>query len=116
MAKDGNTFEKNIREREKKRKADEKRQRRAKKKQQRRESSLGDSTQPALSAGEHSVLEVFRTYLMTPGNMLCIGSSDLDTFARPLARLVDRGLLVAEQRHGGYSLTESGFAAMKHSA
>lgn len=50
---------------------------------------------------------------MTPGKMLCISGSELEEFSAPLAQLNDKGLLVAESYHGGYSLTEAGFAAMK---
>ena len=49
---------------------------------------------------------------MTPGEMLCFGSSDLRIFTMPLAQLTDKRLLIAEKSHDGYSLTESGFAAM----
>ena len=115
MARDRNTLEKNLREREKRQKADQKRQRRAKKKQGPLERSDRDAAQPTFTAEEHSILNVFRKYLMTPGEMLCIGNPDLNRYAQSLARLVDRGLLVAEKRRGGYSLTESGFAAMKDS-
>lgn len=113
MAKDRNTFAKRQREVEKKRKADQKRQRRAKKKQDASEDNEPSNSQFLLSAEERSVLRVFRTYLMTPGQMLCFGSSDLVTFNDPLAQLTDKGFLVSERNQGGYSLTETGFAAMK---
>jgi hypothetical protein len=47
--------------------------------------------------------------------MLCFGAKELDAFKVPLSQLTDRGLLTAERFRGGYSLTESGFAAMKNS-
>jgi hypothetical protein len=72
-----------------------------------------DSSGPLLSAEEHSVLSLFRKYLMTPGKMLCISGSDLENFNIPLAQLSDKGLLVAESYRGGYSLTQAGFAAMQ---
>jgi hypothetical protein len=72
--------------------------------------------QSLLSQAEHSVLSVFRRYLMTPGKMLCISGSQLDDFDVPLTQLSDRGLLVAESYHGGYSLTRAGFSAMKDGA
>ncbi len=114
MAKDRNTFAKRQREVEKKRKADEKRQRRAKKKQTANESCEPNNSQFFLSPAERAVLSVFRNYLMTPGKMLCLGSSDLSTYNEPLAQLADRGLIVAERFQGGYSLTDAGFAAMKN--
>lgn len=112
MAKDRNTYAKRQREVERKRKADEKRERRAKKKQQPDELCEGQSPS-LLTPAEHSVLNVFRKFLMTPGKMLCFGSSDLEAFKMPLAELTSKGLLVEEKPRGGYSLTRTGFAAMK---
>ena len=72
-----------------------------------------DNSRSLLSRAEHSVLSVFRRYLMTPGKMLCISGSDLEDFSVPLAELTNKGLLVADAFRGGYSLTKGGFAAMK---
>ncbi len=116
MAKDRNTIAKRQREVEKKRKAEEKRQRRAKKKQQADSPYDPNGSPGSLSAAEHAVLDVFRTYLMTPGKMYCFDNSDLETFHVPLAELTDKGMLVAERFRGGYSLTETGFAAMRDRA
>ncbi len=82
-------------------------------KQKTDELCVPDNSQSLLFRAERSVLSVFRKYLMTPGKMLCISGSDLKDFNVPLARLSDKGLLVAESFQGGYSLTEAGFAAMK---
>ncbi len=116
MAKDRNTFAKRQRESEKKRKADEKRARRAKKKENGDDVGEPKQAPTLLSPAEHSVLSVFRKYLMTPGNMLCLSGSDLEAYRVPLVKLTNKGLLVAEKSRGGYSLTESGFAAMKNGA
>jgi sRNA-binding protein len=117
MAKDRNTFAKRQREVEKKRKAEQKRQRRAQKKQEEEsEAPAAEDSTSELTAGERSVLKVFQTYLMTPGKMLCFGSSDLDSLRVPLTRLTERGLLVSEKNRGGYSLTQSGFDAMREQA
>lgn len=113
MAKDRNTVAKRQREVEKKRKADQKRERRALKKHSPNDVSDSDPPQPFLSSGERSVLAIFNKYLMTPGKMLCFGTSDLETFNAPLARLTSKGLLVAEKTPGGYSLTRDGCVAMK---
>ena len=67
----------------------------------------------ALSPAERKILLAFREYLMTPGEMLCFGLQDLNAVGAPLDTLTDRGLLVAERFRGGYSLTETGFAAMQ---
>ena len=42
-----------------------------------------------------------------------MGIEDVNTIGAPLDTLADRGLLVAERFHGGYSLTETGHAAMQ---
>ncbi len=116
MAKDRNTFAKRQRELEKKRKADQKRERRAKKKQTAHEFGEPNKSQFSLSPEEHAVLSVFRKWLVTPGKMLCFATSDLKAFHLPLAQLTHKGLVVAEKFQGGYSLTESGFAAMNEMA
>jgi hypothetical protein len=67
----------------------------------------------AFSPAERKILIAFREYLMTPGEMLCFGLQDLNAVGAPLDTLADRGLLVAERFHGGYSLTETGYAAMQ---
>ena len=119
MAKDRNTFAKRQREMERKRKADEKREHRARKKHQAEQLSgpetLSEPTDSpsVLSPTEVSVLEIFRRFRMSPGQMLCFSRSDVETFHMPLTQLANNGMLVAEKFHGGYSLTPAGFAAMK---
>jgi hypothetical protein len=65
-----------------------------------------------LSQAEDSVLKIFRQFLMIPGQMLCFDRADLASFRAALDRLTKDGLLVEEKFHGGYSLTNAGFAAM----
>jgi hypothetical protein len=118
MAKDRNTFAKRQREMERKRKADEKREHRARRKHQAENSPGPESSGPtdspfALSPTELGVLEIFRRFRMSPGQMLCFSRSDVEAFHMPLAQLANNGLLVAEKFHGGYSLTPAGYAAMK---
>ena len=112
----GNTFAKRQREVNRKHKATQKRDRRAQKKQH--GSDAGEETRPSsfLTLGERSVLGVFRKHLMTPGKMLCLSGSDVQAFRVPLTLMTKKGLVVAEGPQGSYSLTESGFAAMKDSA
>lgn len=112
MAKDRNTFAKRQREVEKKQKADQKRERRARRKQDSDDTGGPGMSPSALSRGERCVLNAFRKHLMTPGKLFCFEGSDLDTFDMPLAQLTRKGLLVAEEPEGGYSLTETGFTAM----
>jgi hypothetical protein len=45
--------------------------------------------------------------------MLCLHGDDLDEFDAPLTAMTERGWLTAERFPGGYSLTETGYAAMK---
>lgn len=71
----------------------------------------GNSLQ--LSVGEVNILAVFRKYLMTPGRMLCLNNTDIGTMKRSLDKLIASGLLIPEEFKGSYSLTRSGFNAMK---
>jgi len=114
MAKDRNSFAKRQREIEKKRKADEKRQRRSQKKSEQVIASADASV--SLAADERTVLNTFRQYLMAPGKMLCFNNAELAVLEKPLAQLTKKGMLVAEGRPGSYSLTTSGYAAMKSEA
>jgi len=66
-----------------------------------------------MSPAEQSVLAIFRMYQLTPGRMLCLHGDDLDKFDAPLATMTERGWLTEERYRGGYSLTETGYAAMK---
>ena len=70
----------------------------------------------ALSDSERGVLHIFRRYLVTPGKMLCLDAPNLRRYESALRRLTSKGMLVKEKFHGGYSLTTSGFAAMKQCA
>jgi hypothetical protein len=74
-----------------------------------------DKLPTELSPAENSVLSVFRKYLMTPGKMLCFSGPELESFSVPLDQLTNKGLLDEESFQGGYSLTDTGFAAMKES-
>ncbi len=110
MAKDRNTMAKRQREVENRRKADEKRDRRNRRKTE--PSSPPSSQVLDLTDGEIHVLGVFRKYLMTPGQMLCLSNTDIDSMKSVLESLTAAGLLVAEEFKGGYSLTQTGFRAM----
>jgi hypothetical protein len=67
----------------------------------------------AMSPAEQSLLAVFRMFQVTPGRMLCFFGPELEKHDRSLTALTQRGWLTEERFHGGYSLTEAGFAAMK---
>ena len=65
-----------------------------------------------LSDAEKSVLNIFHDYLMEPGEMLCFHASSKQ-HRQSLRRLIERRLVVKEQFAEGYSLTESGYIAMR---
>lgn len=68
----------------------------------------------AISVAERRVLNVFRKFLMAPGQMLCFYGNDLTQMRAPISQLIAKELLVAEKFKGGYSLTHAGFEAMRH--
>ncbi len=65
-----------------------------------------------LSTSEQRVLRTFRQFLMTPGQMLCFSGPNFKQDKTTLEILTDKELLVEEYFNGGYSLTQTGFAAM----
>jgi hypothetical protein len=66
-----------------------------------------------LSMSEQRVLQTFRQFRVTPGQMLCFCGPDLARLRAALQRLTEKDLLIEETFQGGYSLTPAGFAAMK---
>ncbi len=71
--------------------------------------------EPLLSKPEQRVFRTFRTYLMTPGKMLCFSGPDLLRDRPALDMMTTKKYLVKEKFVGGYSLTDTGFAMMKDS-
>jgi hypothetical protein len=65
-----------------------------------------------LSESEQRVLQTFRRFLMTPGQMLCFSGPNLKQDKATLELLTNKELLAKEEFSGGYSLTPNGFAAM----
>lgn len=66
-----------------------------------------------LSTAERQVLNIYRQYLITPGQMLCFSGPNLERNQRTLELMSVKDLLSKESFDGGYSLTKDGFAAMK---
>ena len=66
-----------------------------------------------LSKKEISVLRTFRTYLISPGKMLCFFGPNLEKHRNALNSLTERQFLIKERFTGAYSLTQEGFDAMK---
>jgi hypothetical protein len=62
---------------------------------------------------ERSALNIFRDYLIGPGEMLCFHGPILEEHADSLRELTAQGLMTKERHRGSYSLTEAGFAAMQ---
>jgi hypothetical protein len=69
-----------------------------------------------MSPGEDQVLAIFRFYRMSPYQMLCLDRATQTSLAKPLDRLIERGWLVREDRHGGFHLTSDGFAVVRSSS
>lgn len=66
-----------------------------------------------LTPAEQRALQTFRQFLMGPGQMLCFAGPNLERHRAALKQLTEKDFVVKEQFKGGYSLTETGFAAMK---
>ncbi len=110
MAKDRNTMAKRQREAEKRDKAARKREKR----ELRHTESANKISNMSAVDGQTRVLSIFRRYLMTTGQMLCLSGNELESNKNSLEQLVRDGLLIAETFKGGYSLTESGFDVMRN--
>ena len=50
---------------------------------------------------------------MNPGQMLCFSGPSLEQNRATLQLMTDKELLVREKFKGGFSLTQTGFVAMK---
>ena len=69
-----------------------------------------------MSKSELRVLQIFRTFLMTSGQMLCLQPPQLQTYRVAIGKLVDKDFLVKATFKGGYCLTDAGYAAMKNAS
>ncbi|RMF43702.1 MAG: hypothetical protein D6753_04460 [Planctomycetota bacterium] len=65
-----------------------------------------------LTDNEIKILRVFRKYLMSPGQVLCLSNTDVGSKKAGLQEMIADGLLVAESVRDGYSLTRRGYRAM----
>lgn len=66
-----------------------------------------------LKPNEERALGEFSAYLMTPSRMLCFSGPELEKHGAALETLSDKDLLIREKPRGAYSLTPSGYSAMK---
>jgi hypothetical protein len=62
--------------------------------------------------GEEKVLQVFRMYGVIPYQMLCLDRQIQIALADPIKRLIQKGLIVCEERHDAYHLTPEGYAVV----
>ena len=68
-----------------------------------------------ISASEKDVLQVFRSYKITTGELLCFSGPNLQKHEAGLKKLAVRKMLIKERFKGAYSLTASGYEAMAQS-
>jgi hypothetical protein len=66
-----------------------------------------------LTVTEIAVLRAFRYYLMEPSRMLCFSAAEQSRFESAFRQLVKKELIFPERFRGGYSLTQTGYAAMR---
>lgn len=66
-----------------------------------------------LTTNEQRVLQTFRKFRVPAGKMLCFYGATLKRHKAALRQLTDKEMLIKEQFEGGYSLTATGFAAMR---
>ncbi len=66
-----------------------------------------------MSPTEQRVLGIFRQFLMTPGQMLCFNSQQLQSYRVAIEKLIQNDLLLKASYKGGYSLTKAGYEMMK---
>ena len=61
-----------------------------------------------ISASEKDVLQVFRSYKIAPGELLCFSGPNLQKHEAGLKKLAVRKMLIKERFKGAFSLTASG--------
>ena len=66
-----------------------------------------------LTKSEVRILRTFKEYLMKPGVMLCFSGPEYKRDKDTLDGLAEKKMLIKERFTGGYSLTKSGYAAMR---
>lgn len=66
-----------------------------------------------ITVAERRILDTYQQYLITPGQMLCFAGPNFERDKKTLEQMSDKELLTRESFDGGYSLTKSGFVAMK---
>ena len=75
--------------------------------------TLDAAGKTTISNSERSVLGVFRKFRVSAGEMLCFYGPNHKKHRAALRQLIAKGMVIEERFSGGYSLTQSGFAAMK---
>lgn len=67
------------------------------------------------SASEKDALQVFRSYKIAAGELLCFSGPNLQKHEPALKKLAVRKILIKERFKGAYSLTAAGYEAMSDS-
>lgn len=62
-----------------------------------------------LSLNDQLALDVFRRYLVTPGEILCFHGQWLEEHGESLRHLTSIKLIIKEHFNGSYSLTDAGY-------
>jgi hypothetical protein len=65
-----------------------------------------------LTNAEQAALNVFRSFMVGAGEMLCFQGPQLQKHGATLRQLTEKNYLIKEQFAGGYSLTRAGVEAM----
>ena len=65
-----------------------------------------------LTAAEQSALDVFRSFHVSVGQMLCFHGPLLAKHGATLGQMAAKDLVVKEQFAGGFSLTRTGYEAL----
>lgn len=66
-----------------------------------------------LSLNDQLVLDAFRRYLVTPGEMLCFHGKWLEEHGETLRHLTAIDLITKEHFSGSYSLTDAGYTLIQ---
>jgi hypothetical protein len=65
-----------------------------------------------LTSSEQAALAVFKSFMVSTGEMLCFQGPQLEKHGATLRQMAEKNLVVKESFAGGYSLTPAGFKAM----
>ncbi|HET6883807.1 MAG TPA: hypothetical protein VFI31_26880 [Pirellulales bacterium] len=64
-----------------------------------------------MTDAERKVMQIFRFYRVAAYQMLCLNGKVQDDLHVPLDGLIQKGLIVREEHHNAFHLTEMGYQA-----